>query len=220
VSLFVTGTDTEVGKTVLAAALLWRYGRELPLLYWKPVGTGGRAESDVEAVRSLAGGIAEVREEGYLFEDPVSPHLAARREGKPIELEWLDRRFFELCQESRGLIVEGAGGVLAPLDELGTPMLELPRRWGLPVLVAARSRLGTINHTCLTLEALRARGLEVLGVVLVGSPDPDNREAVERFGKVEVLGELPVLHPLHAATLKRAASELDPKGKLRKYLSP
>ncbi len=217
-SLFVTGTDTGVGKTVLAAALLWRYGKQLPLAYWKPVGTGGPAESDVESVRRLAGEVAAIHAEGYLFADPVSPHLAARREGRTIELERLDARFHDLKGAGRALVVEGAGGVFAPLDEEGTPILELPRRWNLPVVVAARSTLGTINHTCLTLEALRSRGLEVVGVVLIGPFNPENREAVARFGKVSVIGELPPIEPLEPNLLEQAAQRLDPDCLLCRYL--
>lgn len=219
-SLFVTGTDTGIGKTVVCAALLWRYGRDLPLAYWKPVGTGGPEESDVRTVRYLAGGQARVFEEGYLFSEPVSPHLAARIDGQSISLGLLDRRFEELSSTGSALVVEGAGGLLVPLDEEGTLIVELPQRWSLPVLVTARSTLGTINHTLLTLEALRHRRLEVAGVVLVGPPDPENRKAIEALGRVEVLGELAWLDPLAPATLGEAALRLDPAGRLRPRLLP
>lgn len=218
-SLFVAGTDTGVGKTVVSALLLERYRGARPLVYWKPVATGSRDERDRDTVAELAPGAATAAE-AYLFADPVSPHLASRREGTPIELPRIAARWRELRQTfpDSAFVVEGAGGVLVPLDEAGTTIADLARNLALPVVVVARSTLGTINHTLLTLEALRTRDVEVAGVVLVGPPDAENREAIERFGAVAVLGEVPPLGRITAGALAAVAPELDPAGWLEPWL--
>jgi dethiobiotin synthase len=221
VSLFVVGTDTGVGKTVVAAALLARYRERLPLVYWKPIATGASEDRDRDSVAALVPGIPSAAE-AYLFADPVSPHLASRREGVPIELARIAARWRELRATfaGSGFVVEGAGGVLVPLDEEGTLLADLVAAMALPAVVVARSTLGTINHTLLTLEALRSRVVEVAGVVLDGPPDADNREAIERFGSVEVLGELPPIPDLGPATLTAAARALDPLSLLLPWLDP
>lgn len=218
-SLFVAGTDTGVGKTVVAASLLARYARELGLVYWKPVATGSSVERDRETVEALVPGVSTVAE-AYLFSDPVSPHLAARGEGERIELARILARWRELRSTfpGSGFVVEGAGGLLVPLDEAGTLLADLVVALRLPVLLVARSTLGTINHTLLSLEALARREVAVAGVALCGPPDPDNREAIERFGGVEVVAELPRLEAVDAASLATAAAELDPRGALRPWL--
>jgi dethiobiotin synthase len=220
VSLFVAGTDTGVGKTVVAAAVLARYARELGLVYWKPVATGAAGERDRTTVEALVPGASTVAE-AYLFGAAVSPHLAARTEGEHIEIARVLARWRELRSTfpGSGFVVEGAGGLLVPLDDAGTLLADLVGALRLPVLLVARSTLGTINHTLLTLEALGRRELAVAGVVLCGPPDKDNREAIEKFGGVEVVAELPWLEGVDAASLAAAAAELDPGGKLRPWLS-
>ena len=117
-----------------------------------------------------------------------------------------------------GWIVEGAGGVLVPLNDSAT-MVDLMVRLGLPVVIAARSSLGTINHTLLTLEALRARQLTVAGVVMIGVPDTENRRAVEHYGRVTVLGEMPHWDRIGPEPLASWASAgLDPSGTLLRWL--
>lgn len=195
--LFVTGTDTGVGKTVLSAALMLRYPEAV---YWKPIqtGTNDNAADDTAEVRRLCGG--RVIDIGVRLPDPVSPHLAARRAGIRIELPSLDG--------SAGIrIVEGAGGVLVPINESET-MADLITLLGLPVIVAARSTLGTINHTLLTLEALRTRKLRTAGVVMIGDRDPHNRAAIEDYGHVPVIAEMPRFDPLTRECLRAWAETL------------
>jgi dethiobiotin synthetase len=205
--LFVTGTDTGVGKTVVSAALLWRYRALAPLRYWKPIQTGIEMDDDTETVRRLAGcSEQEIFAEGVRLPKPVSPHLAARWAGTRIDLQTLAAAW---PGDGSAWIVEGAGGVLTPLNGTET-MADWMRLLGLPVLVVARSGLGTINHTLLTLEALRSRALRIAGVVMVGEVNADNREAIESYGGVAVIGELPLLHPLTAGTIEAAAGRIDP----------
>jgi dethiobiotin synthase len=210
--LFVTGTDTGVGKTVVSAALLLRYRARFALRYWKPIQTGIEQDDDTADVRRLAAcGPGDVREDGVRLRRPVSPHLAARLAHVRIGLDAIDR----LASEGvAGWVVEGAGGVLVPINEADL-MVDLMTHLALPVVVVARSTLGTINHTLLTLEALRSRGLRVAGVVMVGASDGDNREAVESYGRTRVVGELPHLSPLTPETLEAwARTSLDPHGHL------
>jgi dethiobiotin synthetase len=212
--VFLTGTDTRIGKTVVAAAMMHRYRRESPVRYWKPIQTGAEQDSDSREVRRLGGcSTAEVLSEGVRLRRPVSPHLAARLSGEPIDVRALVEVITAQPPSNRW-IVEGAGGVLVPLDD-HTLMIDFINRLGLPVVLVARARLGTINHTLLTIEALRARSLSVAGVIMVGRPNRDNREAIEAFGRVTVIGELPKLDPLTPSALSKwATTSLDADGQL------
>jgi dethiobiotin synthase len=188
--VFVTGTDTGVGKTVLSAALMLRFSHAC---YWKPIQTG--PEDDTAEVRRLSGG--RVLDLGVRLPDPVSPHLAAHRAGTRIELQPL----LPIAASENVVIVEGAGGVLVPVND-SQLMADLMVLLGLPVIVATRTTLGTINHTLLTLEALRARSLQIAGVVMIGERNPDNRAAIEHHGNVRVLSEMPFFNPLTNASLQ------------------
>ena len=183
---FVTGTDTGVGKTVVLALLC----AALDAIYWKPIQTGTREGADRPTVMRLAG-LPRTRTapEAYRFAPPVSPHLAARRAGVRIEL-----RKIKLPRIGAGenLIAEGAGGALVPINETQLTT-NLMRHLGLPVLLVTRTTLGTINHTLLSLAALRAARLNVRGVIMVGRVNRDNREAIEQYGGAAVVGLVPRL---------------------------
>jgi dethiobiotin synthase len=217
--LFVTGTDTNVGKTVVSAALMHRYAaRVAHLRYWKPIQTGAGADDDTGCVRVLGccrdGALLA---EGVRLPHPLSPHLAARFAGTSIALAPLVEIVRRQPPQDRW-IVEGAGGVLVPINRKEL-MVDLISRLDLPALVVSRSTLGTINHTMLTVEALRRRSCRVAGVVMVGPPDADNREAIERYADVPVIGELPPLAPLAPEALRAwAETHLDPGGELVKWL--
>ena len=177
--VFITGTDTDIGKTTYCRDLC---AQRPDAVYWKPVQTGFPTDDDtatVGATRSLP---------GLRFRDPVSPHLAAAREGVTLTLDallapWREWRAAH-PNDDAPFVVEGAGGVLVPLAP-GLMLPDLMAAVGLPVAVVARDRVGTINHTLLTVEALRARDLAVAGVVLVGGNS--NREAIETYGDVPVI---------------------------------
>lgn len=197
----VTGTDTDVGKTVFAAGLAGALGAR----YWKPVQAGTFPTTDRDSVAQLSG-LPESRiyPEAYRLETPASPHLAARRDGVTIEIERL-----ALPVGEGPLIVEGAGGVLVPLNET-LLMADLFAHWGAPVILCARTGLGTINHSLLSIEALRARGVPIAGVAFIGEADAENERIVPLLGKVPSLGRLPRLDSLTPATLQRAfAAHID-----------
>jgi dethiobiotin synthetase len=216
--LFVTGTDTGVGKTVVSAALMHRYRAGIPLCYWKPIQTGMEQDDDTADVERLGDcRTDELRPEGHRLRHPVSPHLAARLSGTTIALGPL---VDSIVLERRSIrwIVEGAGGALVPINDAET-MIDLMSLLQLPVIVVARTTLGTINHTLLTLEALGRRGLEVAGVVMVGERNAENRAAIERYGDAVVIGEMPLFSPLDAARLAAwAAADLDPQQRLLEWL--
>jgi dethiobiotin synthase len=221
--VFVTGTDTGVGKTVASAALMRRYRdpSETPasraLRYWKPIQTGIEQDDDSGEVRRLAEcNDDEVWDEGVRLRRPVSPHLAAALAGERIDLDHLAGRLAAQDPDDHW-IVEGAGGVLVPVNEREV-MADLMVKLGLAVLVVARTTLGTINHTLLTLEALRARSLTVAGVFLAGDPVASNTEAIERYGGVRVVAELPRLDPLTPDTLAAHTAGLDPTCYLEQFL--
>ncbi len=213
--LFVTGTGTGVGKTVAAAAIFLRYRDRVPgLRYWKPIQTGIEQDDDTATVARLIGS-DQVLDAGIRLPRPLSPHLAARLAGRAIDIEAIAA----VPGPGRApMIVEGAGGVLVPHNESAL-IVDLMIRLDLPALVVAASGLGTINHTLLTIEALRSRRLAVAGVLMVGSPNEENRAAIEAYGRVLVVGVLPPLDPLTPATLAAAASGLDPTGHLQACLS-
>jgi dethiobiotin synthetase len=212
--LFVTGTDTNVGKTVVAAALMLRYRDEAPLRYWKPIQTGVEQDDDTrEVVRLSRARDDEVLNCGVRLPGPLSPHLAAQRTGTRITVSELRALVAEVDDPSNSesripnresrhrWIVEGAGGALVPINERET-MADLMEALDLPVIIAARSTLGTINHTCMTIEVLRRRMLRVAGVVMVGEPNDENRLAVEKYGAAEVFAQMPRFDPLTPEALE------------------
>ncbi len=191
---FITGTDTGVGKTTLSALLC----AALDAVYWKPIQTGTLEGTDRVTVMRLAGiGTDRTLDEVYKFVPPVSPDLAARWAGVEIDL---NRISLPTSLMNDWLIAEGAGGVLVPINSKQF-MLDLMVKFKIPVILAARSGLGTINHTLLTLAALHAAELPVHGVVLIGDQNRENRETIEKFGHVRVIGEIPRLPNLHRTAL-------------------
>jgi len=192
--LFITGTDTGVGKTLVSALLC----AALEGVYWKPIQTGAKEDSDRRTVMELAELPPErTLPETYVFDPPVSPHLAAEWAGAEIDLATIRRPEGKLPGP---LIAEGAGGVMVPVN--GSEfMLDLMRRLDLPVVVVARSALGTINHSVLTLRALEGAGLTVKGVVMTGKPNLDNERAIERYGPAPIIGRVPLLEVINRETL-------------------
>ena len=190
--IVVTGTDTDVGKTVFAAALAGALGAR----YWKPVQAGLDPRADIDSVAILSG--AHILPEAYRLTTPCSPHRAAEIDGVTI-----DPARLALPEVDGPLVVEGAGGVLVPV----TPDLlfaDLFARWTRPVVLVARTGLGTINHSLLSIEALRRRDVPILGIAFIGDEQADSEATIVRLGWVKRLGRLPRLDPLDAGTLATA----------------
>ena len=203
-SLFVTGTDTHVGKTLLSALLI----AALDGIYWKPIQTGAREGTDRQTVIKLAEiSEAQTIPESYCFDPPVSPHLAAEASGVRIDLA----RIQVPANLARPIIAEGAGGILVPIND-SELMLDLARRLGFPILIAARAALGTINHTLLTFRALLCAKMPVKGVVMIGHRNKDNERSIEHFAAVPVVGWMPWLDTIsREALLNVFRSNFDPK---------
>lgn len=193
----VTGTDTGMGKTVFAAGLT----RALGATYWKPIQAGLDGETDSEAVARLGVDASRIHPERYRLSMPASPHVAAAAEGVPISPGEL-----ALPEGAEPLVIETAGGVMVPIAP-GLLQIDLFGIWGLPVILCARTTLGTINHTLLALEALRGWGIAVQGVAFIGDAAQQSEEAVAEFGAARRLGRLPWLDPLTAETLAHAFAQ-------------
>lgn len=193
-TIVVTGTDTDIGKTVFAAGLTATLGAR----YWKPVQAGLADGSDAASVVTLGVPADHVLPEAYRLTTPCSPHLAAE-----IDRVTIDPDRLALPEVDGPLIVEGAGGVMVPVTR-DLIFADLFARWNKPVVLVARTGLGTINHSLLSIEALRSRGVPILGIAFVGDPVEDSEATIATLGKVRRLGRLPRLDPLHAATLAKA----------------
>ena len=194
--IVVSGTDTEIGKTVFAAALADRLGA----CYWKPIQSGLEGETDSEIVARL-GGLSEDRiwPERYRLKTPVSPHQSAAIDGVHIDA----RELVVPDTSDRPLVIEGAGGLMVPLDP-STRYIDVFARWRIPVVLCARTTLGTINHSLLSVEALRRRDIDVQGIAFIGDSHPESERAICEIGRVQRLGRLPWLSPLTQCTLREA----------------
>ncbi|WP_170600033.1 dethiobiotin synthase [Ruegeria arenilitoris] len=196
-TVIVTGTDTGVGKTVFSAGLTAALGAQ----YWKPVQSGLEEETDSQIVARLSG--QPVLPETYLLNLPASPHLSAEAEGVEIDLDRLT-----LPQTDGPLVVEGAGGVMVPLSRQAY-YLDLFARWQAPVILVARTALGTINHTTLSLMALRGAGCPVVGVAFIGDPEPAVEQTIIQMSGVPHLGRLGRIETLTPDTLRHAFEAID-----------
>jgi dethiobiotin synthetase len=192
--IVVTGTDTGIGKTVFSAGLT----RLLGAHYWKPVQAGLDEETDSDLVARLGGVTADrIIPERYRLRTPASPHYAAEIDGVHIELGALPNT------APHPLVIEGAGGLMVPLDKT-TLYIDVFAAWAVPVVLCARTALGTINHTLLSVEALRKRGIDILGVAFIGEENTRTESTICEMAQVRRLGRLPWLSPLTADALEAA----------------
>ena len=196
-TIIVTGTDTGIGKTVFAAGLTAALGAR----YWKPVQSGLEEATDSETVKALTR--AEILPEAYRLNMPASPHLSAEDMG--IEI---DPARLSLPQVDGTLVVEGAGGLMVPLNRK-VFFLDVIAQWQAPVVLVARTALGTINHTTLSLMALRNAGCDVVGVAFVGEAEPDVEQTIAEMGNTRHLGRLPFIDTLSRETLTDAFTGID-----------
>ena len=194
----VSGTDTEIGKTVFSAMLTLALGAT----YWKPVQAGLEEGTDRETVQRLTGlPVAHFPEEGYRLNTPASPHLSAELDGVQIDVDALQPPAVE-----GPLVIEGAGGLLVPLTKRFLT-IDIFKRWDLPVILCARTALGTINHSLLSVEALKTRDIEIHGIAFIGDENADSERTIIEFSGVRRLGRLPRLETLNSDTLATAFAE-------------
>ncbi|QQO13938.1 ATP-dependent dethiobiotin synthetase BioD [Bradyrhizobium diazoefficiens] len=194
--IVVTGTDTGIGKTVFSAGLANLLGAN----YWKPIQAGLEGETDTEVVARL-GSLSGDRivPEVHRLRTPASPYHSAEIDGVRIDADSLAVP----DTGGRPLVIEGAGGLMVPLS-LGTVYADVFERWRLPAVLCARTALGTINHSLLSIEALRRRHIDILGIAFIGERNAEAESAVCEIGRVRWLGRLPWLAPLTPDTLQIA----------------
>ena len=189
--MIITGTDTDIGKSVVAAMLTLALGAK----YFKPIQCGTDPETDVQAVRRMTGlGPDRILPSPVELKAPLSPHRAAELEGVEVNLSQLTP------PDEPMLIVEGAGGLMVPVNRQ-VLFIDLFKTWNQPIILVARTGLGTLNHTLLSLEALRARDMNVLGLIFVGDENEDNMQTIAQISGQKVLGRLPLLTNLDAENL-------------------
>lgn len=186
--LFVTGTDTGIGKTMVSGIL----AKGLKAAYWKPIQAGTEEETDTEWIQHNTGlPESHYLTERYRLTKPLSPHLASRLDDIRIELN--DFIIPEFHQDH--LIIEGAGGIMVPINDKYF-VVDLIRKFDVPVVLVARSGLGTINHTLLTLEKLSNLNIRIFGLVLNGEINTENKKAIEKYSGYKVIGEISnIEHP-------------------------
>ncbi|RQD63040.1 MAG: dethiobiotin synthase [Desulfonatronovibrio sp. MSAO_Bac4] len=198
-NFFVTGTDTGVGKTFICALLTCG----LEAGYWKPVQSGSVDGLDSDFVCRASGMDKDrIIPERYVFKKPLSPHLAAAHENTEIELDEIS-----LPSCSFPLIVEGAGGVLVPLNRR-IQIIHLIKKLDLSCIIVASHRLGVINHTLLTLQALYRADVQVAGVILNNGINHDHKEAIEYYGNVRVLAQVERMDKVSPENMKKKFNEL------------
>lgn len=186
--VFISGTDTNIGKTVISSWLALHTG----FAYFKPIQTGILDDRDAVTVSKLAN--VKIYPEMFCYKHPLSPHLAASLEGEEIDIQKI------ILPKEQNLIIEGAGGLLVPINKEYL-MIDLIKQLRTSVILVASSKLGTINHTLLSLEALNKRDIKVLGVIINGPINHDNKKAIEYYGNTEVLAEIPSLDEVSSYNL-------------------
>jgi dethiobiotin synthetase len=197
-SLVVAGTDTDIGKTVFSAALVQALGAR----YWKPIQAGLAGATDSETVAALAGLDAQrIVPEAYRLNTPASPHYAAEIDGIEINPAKLSP-----VGLPAPLVIETAGGLMVPVTRR-LLQVDMIAAWRLPVVLCASTRLGTINHSLLSIEALKGRGVAILGLAFIGDENADSEATIAAFGDVRRLGRLPRLSRLDRDSLARAFAE-------------
>lgn len=188
--IFITGTDTDVGKTLIASWLCIKTGST----YYKPIQTGSELGTDRQFVQKLTKKI--MPEENYLYKAPLAPEQAARLEYKQIDIETIR------LPKSKKLIVEGAGGLMVPITR-EILLIDLIKQFNLPLILVARSGLGTINHTLLSLHLIAYYQLNLLGIILNGPLNPENYQSIANFSNVPILMQMPKLASISSKILQQ-----------------
>tara|TARA_B100000212_G_scaffold324900_1_gene286111 strand:- start:864 stop:1523 length:660 start_codon:yes stop_codon:yes gene_type:complete len=206
----ICGTDTDVGKTLISSFIV----RGLGCYYWKPIQSGMTPETDSEFVRRVSEVNKEkILKEAYLFSNPVSPHWAAE-----IDQIEVNKSLLNLPNIDHNLLLETAGGVMVPITR-NFLQIDQIKSWGLPVILVCRSSLGTLNHTLLSIEALKKRKIKILGLIINGEKHADNPKTLKTFSNLPILAEFPFIENLNGDILDRLWQKLDMNEKFNKLFN-
>lgn len=196
--LFVTGISTEIGKTVASASLV----KKLNADYWKPVQAGELDYTDSHKVMDWTG--AKAFPEGYALTAPMSPHAAARIDNVKISLE-----DFKLPETDNNLLVEGAGGLMVPINDEGDLIIDLIKKLNIPAVLVSQNYLGSINHTILSIEALKAREIPIYGILFNGDENRETQDYIIKYSGVKNLGRLSQVNEVNADTIAKLAQSIE-----------
>tara|TARA_B100001769_G_C21900735_1_gene486388 strand:- start:41 stop:694 length:654 start_codon:yes stop_codon:yes gene_type:complete len=201
----ICGTDTDIGKTMISAFFV----RGLNSYYWKPIQSGIESDTDSKTVEKISKvNKTKIINESYIFKNPVSPHWAAEMDGKIINFKQLN-----IPKVKGSLIVETAGGLMVPITR-SYLQIDLIKKWSLPVILVCKSSLGTINHTLLSIEALKKRNIKILGLVINGPKHLDNPKTLKDFSGLPIIAEFPSIQKVDSKNLDILWEELNIKNKL------
>lgn len=198
---FITGIDTEIGKTIVSAVLT----QYLKADYWKPIQSGDLHHTDTDKVKNWVKNPDTVfHPESYRLNSPMSPHASAAVDGVEIKLA-----NFKLPESQNTLIIEGAGGLLVPLNDTET-VIDLIAKIGFPVILVSKHRLGNINHTLLSIEALKSRNIPIHGILFNGEEIPGTSSIIAKMSGVKILGTLPTLNHIDQNSISSLGSTFSP----------
>ena len=206
----ICGTDTDIGKTLISSFFV----KGLNSFYWKPIQSGIESQTDSQTIVKLAQLSKEkIIKEAYVFTKPLSPHWAAEIDQKTINFEKL-----RLPKVQGSLIVETAGGLMVPITR-NFLQIDQIKQWNLPVIIVCKSSLGTLNHTLLSIESLKRRNIEILGLVVNGEKHLDNPRTLVDFSGIPLIAEFPYIEKMDSNNLDILWKELDIKNKLISLLN-
>ncbi len=206
----ICGTDTDIGKTLISSFFV----KGLNSFYWKPIQSGIESETDTQTVEKLAQLSKEkIIKEAYVFTKPLSPHWASEIDQKTINFDKL-----RLPKVQGSLIVETAGGLMVPITR-NFLQIDQIKQWNLPVILVCKSSLGTLNHTFLSIEALKRRNIEIFGLVVNGEKHLDNSRTIVDFSGIPLIAEFPYIKKMDSNNLDILWKELDIKNKLISLLN-
>ena len=206
----ICGTDTDIGKTLISSFFV----KGLNSFYWKPIQSGIESQTDSQTVEKLAQVSKEkIIKEAYVFTKPLSPHWAAEIDQKAIDFDKL-----RLPKVQGSLIIETAGGLMVPITR-NFLQIDQIKQWNLPVILVCKSSLGTLNHTLLSIESLKRRNIEILGLVVNGEKHLDNPKTLVDFSGIPLIAEFPYIKKMDSNNLDILWKELDIKNKLISLLN-
>lgn len=200
-SLVIVAIGTDVGKTVVSAILT----KALDAIYWKPVQAGDLDNSDSKKIQGWLGKDVVIAEK-FRLKTPASPHHAANIDGLEIRLEDLN-----IPETDKNLVIETAGGVMVPLNNEGLLYVDIINNWNLPVVLVSRHYLGSINHTLLTVEALKNRGIKIKGLIFIGEENKSTEEIIEKNTQLKVLHRIPIVETISQEFIVEQAGILKAK---------